>query len=139
MALPPGWADAELYYVTTTGRVTGRPHEVEIWCVAVGEALYLMAGSGRRSDTVRNALADPRVTVRVGGDTRAAAATLVTDAAEDESVRRAMVAKYESVPGELASWGRTALPLRLDLSTSTDVRRGRTGGDSTHGRPDPLP
>ena len=116
-ALPVGWADAELYYVTTTGRRTGRPHEVESWCVAVGDALYLMAGSGERSDTVRNALADPRVTVRVGDDTRAATARLVDDAAEDAAVRAAMVAKYETKPGDLAAWGRTALPVRLDLST----------------------
>ena len=116
-ALPEGWAEADLYYVTTTGRRSGRSHEIEIWCVAVGEALYLMAGSGERSDTVRNLRADPRVTVRVGDDTRNATATVVTDAAEDESVRRAMVAKYETKPGDLASWGRTALPVRLDLST----------------------
>lgn len=116
MSVPEGWAEATFYYVTTTGRVTGRPHEIEIWCVAVGGALYLMAGGGMRSDTVRNALAGGRVTVRVGDETREATASLVTDAAEEESVRRAMVAKYESKPGELASWGRTALPLRLDLS-----------------------
>jgi deazaflavin-dependent oxidoreductase (nitroreductase family) len=115
--LPDGWADAEFYYVTTTGRRSGRPHEIEIWCVAVGDALYLMAGSGERSDTVRNLRADPRVTVRVAGETRNATATVVTEGAEDESVRRAMVAKYETKPGDLAEWGRTALPVRLDLST----------------------
>ncbi|HWL36596.1 MAG TPA: nitroreductase family deazaflavin-dependent oxidoreductase [Frankiaceae bacterium] len=117
MALPPGWAESELYYVTTTGRRTGNPHEVEIWCVAHGGALYLMAGSGERSDTIRNARANPSVTVRVGGDTRPATAALVTDPAEDAAVRAAMVAKYETKPGELASWGATALPLRLELST----------------------
>jgi hypothetical protein len=95
MPLPPGWADSALYYVTTTGRRTGRPHEVEIWCVAVGDALYLMAGSGERSDTVRNAL--------------------VADPAEDAAVRAAMVAKYSSASDDLASWGATALPLRLTL------------------------
>ena len=117
VALPPGWADAEFYHVTTTGRRSGRPHEIEIWCVAVGDALYLMAGGGLGSDTVRNALADPRVTVRVGSDVREAMASLVADRDEDAAVRAAMVAKYETKPGELASWGRTALPLRLDLST----------------------
>lgn len=119
--IPLGWAEAELYYVTTTGRRTGRPHEVEIWCVAVGDALYLMAGRGMRTDTVRNALADPAVTVRVGSDTRPAVASLVADPAEDAAVRAAMVAKYETAPGELASWGATALPVRLDLSTRADV------------------
>lgn len=117
MPLPPGWAESELYYVTTRGRRTGRPHEVEIWCVAVGEALYLMAGSGMRSDTVRNALADPAVTVRVGAETRPATASLVDDPAEDAAVRVAMVVKYETTRGDLASWGATALPLRLDLAT----------------------
>jgi deazaflavin-dependent oxidoreductase (nitroreductase family) len=117
MALPEGWAESELYYVTTTGRRTGNPHEVEIWCVAHGGALYLMAGSGERSDTVRNALADPAVTVRVDDDVRPAVAALVTDPAEDAAVRAAMVAKYETKPGDLASWGATALPLRLELST----------------------
>jgi deazaflavin-dependent oxidoreductase (nitroreductase family) len=113
--LPDGWADAELYYVTTTGRRTGRPHEVEIWCVAVDGALYLMAGSGMASDTVRNALADPAVTVRVGAETRPATARLVDDPAEDAAVRAAMVAKYATSADDLASWGRTALPLRLDV------------------------
>ena len=117
--LPDGWAEAELYYVTTTGRRTGRPHEVEIWCVAAGDALYLMAGSGHRSDTVRNALADPRVTIRVGTETRSATARLVTDPAEDAAVRAAMVAKYETVPGDLASWAAVALPLRFDLDPAT--------------------
>ena len=111
--IPDGWADAELYHVTTTGRRTGRPHTVEIWCVAVGDALYLMAGSGERSDTIRNARADPAVTVRVGAETRAGTASFVDDPAEDAAVRAAMVAKYETAPGELASWGATALPLRL--------------------------
>jgi deazaflavin-dependent oxidoreductase (nitroreductase family) len=118
MPLPDGWAGSDLYYVTTTGRRTGRPHEVEIWCVAVGDALYLMAGSGERSDTIRNARAQPQVTVRVGGDTRRAVATVVTDPAEDAAVRAAMVAKYETTPGDLASWGATALPLRLAVQDS---------------------
>jgi deazaflavin-dependent oxidoreductase (nitroreductase family) len=117
VTLPDGWADATFYYVTTRGRRTGRPHEIEIWCVAYGDALYLMAGSGMRSDTVRNALAAPSaVTVRVGTSTRPAVASLVDDPAEDAAVRAAMVAKYESTPGELTTWGRTALPIRLDIS-----------------------
>lgn len=115
--IPADWREAELYYVTTTGRRTGRPHEVEIWCVAVGDALYLMAGSGERSDTIRNARANPAVTVRVGDDTRPAVASFVTDPAEDAAVRAAMVSKYEATPGSLASWAETALPMRMDLST----------------------
>jgi hypothetical protein len=29
--VPDGWRDATFYYVTTPGRVTGRPHTIEIW------------------------------------------------------------------------------------------------------------
>jgi len=115
--VPEGWADATFYYVTTTGRRTGRPHEIEIWCVAVGERLYLMAGAGERSDTVRNLIANPDVTVRVGSDARAARATVVRDEAEAGPVRAAMVAKYATPDDDLREWGRTALPVRLDLST----------------------
>ena len=115
MSVPDGWAEAEFYYVTTTGRRTGRPHTVEIWCVAHGDALYLMAGSGERSDTVRNLRAEPRVSIRVGDETRRATAAVVTDPGEDAAVRAAMVAKYESAPGELAAWGRTALPVRVEV------------------------
>jgi deazaflavin-dependent oxidoreductase (nitroreductase family) len=114
--LPDGWAEARLYYVTTTGRRTGRPHEVEIWCVAVGGALYLMAGSGERSDTVRNALASPDVTVRVGAETRPARASVVRDEAEAAPVRAAMVAKYATAADDLAGWSETALPVRLDVA-----------------------
>ena len=114
--VPEGWADATFYYVTTTGRRTGNPHEIEIWCVAVGDALYLMAGSGEESDTIRNARANPAVTVRVGDDTRPAVATVVTDPAEAAPVRAAMRAKYETAPGDLASWAARALPLRLDVA-----------------------
>jgi deazaflavin-dependent oxidoreductase (nitroreductase family) len=115
--VPDGWTDATFYYVTTTGRRTGRPHEIEIWCVAVGGALYLMAGSGERSDTVRNLLASPDVTVRVGSETRAAVATVVRDEGEAAPVRAAMVAKYATAADDLSGWSVSALPVRLDLST----------------------
>ena len=56
-------------YLTTRGRVTGRPHTIEIWFVVMGESAYLMAGGRDRADWVRNLAADPAVTLRVGADT----------------------------------------------------------------------
>ena len=53
-------------YLTTTGRVSGRPHTIEIWFALDGRTLYLLSGAGDRSDWVRNLLRDPEVTVRVG-------------------------------------------------------------------------
>ena len=39
-------------YLTTTGRVTGEPHTIEIWfgMPEDGRAVYLLSGGGDRSD-----------------------------------------------------------------------------------------
>ena len=50
-------------YLTTTGRITGRPHEIEIWFAfppdPASTTLYLMAGGRERSDWVKNLLQNP--------------------------------------------------------------------------------
>ena len=50
----PASTDDNFCYLVTMGRVTGRPHEIEIWSAADGDTLYLLAGAGARSDWVRN-------------------------------------------------------------------------------------
>ena len=61
---------APFCYLTTTGRVSGRPHTIEIWFAlsAGGRTLYIL--TYRRSDTVANLRKDPDVTVRVGATER---------------------------------------------------------------------
>lgn len=86
-------ADTENCYLGTIGRVSGRPHEVEIWFGVVDDVLYLINGSGA-ADWYRNALVDPRVTVRVDGETRSGEARPVTDTAERRRVGELMGAKY---------------------------------------------
>ncbi|MCE9623760.1 MAG: nitroreductase family deazaflavin-dependent oxidoreductase [Actinomycetia bacterium] len=87
-------ADTENCYVTTKGRRTGNPHEVEIWFGVVDDTLYLISGNGAKADWYRNALASPGVTVRIAGDIRAGVARPVTDAAERRTVGELMGAKY---------------------------------------------
>ena len=41
-------------YLTTTGRVSGQRHEIEIWFGAKGENIYLLSGGGLDSDWVKN-------------------------------------------------------------------------------------
>lgn len=41
-------------YLTTRGRVTGNPHEIEIWFVEFEECYYLCSGGGEKSDWVQN-------------------------------------------------------------------------------------
>ena len=106
-------------YLTTTGRVTGRPHEIEIWFTLVPETrtLYMLSGGGDHSDWVKNLHRNPEVTVRIAGERFGGRAREARDAEEDESARRLLVEKYESSPGRLENWRRTALPVAVDLST----------------------
>lgn len=86
-------ADTECCYLGTVGRVSGRTHEVEIWFGVVGDVLYLINGSGA-ADWYRNALANPRVTVRVDGETRAGTAFPLDDPDVRRRVGDLMGAKY---------------------------------------------
>ena len=63
--VPPTWAEAEFGYLTTTGRRSGRRHQIEIWFAVHDDRLYLIAGGGERSDWVRNLRAEPAVAFRV--------------------------------------------------------------------------
>ncbi len=77
----------------------------------------MLAGGRERADFVRNAMADPQVTVRIGdreGDATARVVEPGTD--EDALARRLVVAKYAQ-PGsdDLTGWGVTALPVAFDL------------------------
>ncbi len=113
-----GLAAESFCYLTTRGRVTGRPHEIEIWFSLVPETrtLYMLAGSGDRADWVRNLRREPAVTVRVSGEEREGRARVVEDAEEDELARRLLVEKYERSPGSLSGWRRRALPVAVDLA-----------------------
>ena len=113
MEISPAWAHESFCYVTTTGRRTGRPHEIEIWFVLVDGTFYLMSGGGDRSDWVRNLTADPKVTLSVAGAEMPAAATVVEG--DDGHIRRAMAAKYQGWrDGQpLSEWAQTALVVAL--------------------------
>lgn len=109
-------ADADYCYVTTTGRRTGKSHEIEIWFGARGDTLYLLSGSGDRSDWVRNLLVDPQVTVRIEGESLPGRARRVAHPDEDALARRLLVDKYAPrYRGSLDRWGRESLPVAIDL------------------------
>src|SRR5215217_6343019 len=79
-------AGEDFCYLTTTGRVTGRPHEIEIWFALVPQrrALYMLSGGGDRSDWVKNLRRDPDVEVRIAGERYSGRAREARDAEEDE-------------------------------------------------------
>ena len=98
--MTPDRSTLDFCYLTTTGRVTGMPHRIEIWFAVYESTVYLMAGDRDRSDWVRNLMADPEVTLELGDRKRASRARVVeagTD--EDALARRLLLEKYGDRPG----------------------------------------
>ena len=59
-------ADEQVLYLTTIGRTTGLPRQIEIWFVTFSGRFYLFAETGEAARWVRNIRHEPKVTVRVG-------------------------------------------------------------------------
>jgi deazaflavin-dependent oxidoreductase (nitroreductase family) len=87
-------AAVECCYLTTTGRRSGRPHEIEIWFGVDGDVLYLISGNGPTAHWYLNLLARRDVTVRIEGETRRGRARVVDDGDERRRVGDLMGAKY---------------------------------------------
>jgi len=110
-------ANEDYCYVTATGRVTGKPHEIEIWFGMEGDTLYILAGGRETSDWVKNAKKTPAVTVRIGEQRFDGQARIVTAPDEDALARRLLMEKYTGrYSGELSDWGRSALPVAVMLT-----------------------
>ena len=77
---------AQVLYLTTTGRQTGLPREIEIWFVESEGKLYLLAEKFQEAHWVRNIENNPRVKVRLDGRECEAAAR-VLDPERDRSAR----------------------------------------------------
>jgi deazaflavin-dependent oxidoreductase (nitroreductase family) len=75
--------DLDFCYLTTFGRVSGAPHEIEIWFALHHGHVYLLSGGGERSDWVKNLIANPSVSLRLGEETRATTARVVSASDED--------------------------------------------------------
>jgi deazaflavin-dependent oxidoreductase (nitroreductase family) len=102
--------------LTTVGRVSGRPHTIEIWFAHRESTIYLLSGGGTRSDWVRNLTRTPEVRVGAGGRDYAGAGRIVTDPEEDRIARDAVHDKYVvRYRGDLTNWREAALPVAIDL------------------------
>jgi deazaflavin-dependent oxidoreductase (nitroreductase family) len=109
-------AGEDFCYLTTTGRITGRPHTIEIWFALVGHTLYMLSGGRDRSDWVKNALKLPDVTVRIKDQVIAGKARRARDDEEDALARRLLFEKYQpSSEDDLTEWSKDSLPVVVDL------------------------
>jgi hypothetical protein len=84
----------------TIGRITGLPHDIEMWFGVSGSTIYFISGNGPGADWYRNLLAEPRVEIRFDGDARFGIAHDVVEPAERRIVGEVMGAKYGGWGGD---------------------------------------
>ena len=108
--------------LTTTRRVTGKPHEIEIWFGLNDNTLYLLSGGMDGSDWVKNLLKNSSVTVRIAKHTFHATARVVAEEKEETMARYLLAEKYQEWENRknLSEWARTALVVGIDLKSIVD-------------------
>ena len=105
-------------YLTTTGRITGRSHRIEIWFAMLDDVVYLLSGGRDASDWVRNIQVTPDVVFEIGGVRRLTRARLLEPGTDEDAVARRLLLEKYAGPGEdLDEWSRTSLPVALDWAS----------------------
>jgi deazaflavin-dependent oxidoreductase (nitroreductase family) len=108
----PQLATEKYCYLTTTGRVTGKEHTIEVWLTLLGSTLYILNGPVR-SKWVKNVMHNPRVTIRIRDTLVGALARVVDDIDEAARARRMTSAKYGAEAPE--EWTRNALVVSFSV------------------------
>jgi deazaflavin-dependent oxidoreductase (nitroreductase family) len=116
--LPEELAKRSMCYLTTTGRVSGNPHEIEIWFAARNGKVYILSGGRDRADWVKNIAKTPAIRIRIDDQTFTGVGRIVAaDDPDDRVAREALMAKYygwhEGQP--LNSWATESLPVAIRL------------------------
>ncbi len=94
--------------------MAGRPHEIEIWFAIEGQTLYMLPGGRDRSNPTKPP-PQPGGYGKVDDEHFKGRARGIESEAEDKLTRSLLVEKYDRVPGTLAHWRSTALPVAVDL------------------------
>jgi deazaflavin-dependent oxidoreductase (nitroreductase family) len=111
-------ADEDFAYVTTTGRVTGKAHTIEIWFAMRDGILYMLSGGGDRADWVKNIRKSGDVRVRVGSRTVPGRGRVVREGTkEDQLARELLDGKYMgwTAGKRLSSWARGARAVAVEF------------------------
>ncbi|HMG33679.1 MAG TPA: nitroreductase family deazaflavin-dependent oxidoreductase [Blastocatellia bacterium] len=94
-------------YLTTTGRTTGLPREIEIWFVKRNDLFYILAERFHDAHWVRNIEAQPVVDCRIG-DLSFRATARILDEHRDESLWK----EIQQLALEKHGWG-DGLPVQI--------------------------
>ncbi len=87
----------EFLYLTTIGRKSSEPHEIEIWFVEYAGKYYLVSEHRERSHWVQNIVHNPKVSFWVDGETHQGSGRAVIPQTEPElasTIAAKMEAKY---------------------------------------------
>src|SRR5437762_640288 len=116
MARPAKSRTTQYLYLTTTGRRTGQPREIEIWFTQRGGLYYLVAEHRERAQWVRNLRLAPRVAVRVRGRWHRRA--------RRRRERRSMLGAWQHIGGRAVErLGRSARALARAVAPDCAARR----------------
>jgi deazaflavin-dependent oxidoreductase (nitroreductase family) len=97
----------QFLYLTTTGRTSGLPREIEIWFVEADGKYYILAEKFHDAHWVRNIEKNPRVQVRVG-DRRFEATARALDPERDAGAWE----KAQDLERDKYGWG-DGLPVEI--------------------------
>ena len=97
----------------TTGRSSGEPRQTPIGGALRGEAFWFVSEHGRKSQYVRNILANPAVRIRLDGEWRTGTAVLLDE--DDPVARLATLPKGNS--SAVRALGTELLTIRVDLNS----------------------
>ena len=104
---------SKFLYLTTTGRKTGLPREIEIWFVEREGTYYILAEHFRRAQWVKNIERDPRVRVRLNG--RGSAQREATARVLDPKRDRERWVRAQELAREKYGWGE-GLPVEITIT-----------------------
>jgi deazaflavin-dependent oxidoreductase (nitroreductase family) len=92
--------DAEFLYLTTTGRRSGQPREIEIWFAHHEGRYYLIAEHRVQANWVQNLSANPQVHIRVAGSSMKGTARVM-----DANTEPALCRQIQALSEKKYGWG----------------------------------
>jgi deazaflavin-dependent oxidoreductase (nitroreductase family) len=102
--------DKKVVHVTTVGRRTSLPREIEIWFVIQGDRFYLFAETGEAAAWVKNIRHNPKVVVRIGAPRIGAMARVL-----DREIDRELWDHVAAMAHRKYGWG-DGLPVEITPS-----------------------
>jgi deazaflavin-dependent oxidoreductase (nitroreductase family) len=120
-AIRRAFEEDRLFDITTTGRVSGQPHKIEIWIHYLGEDELYLTGTPRprQRDWLRNIVANPRMTVHLKQSMQAdlpATGTPIRDTSDRREILTRLLKNMGRDLSELDQWVAQSPLVRLTLT-----------------------